>query len=187
MGCIRVTSVCKNVHNASIQHKYWCSNVHKYVRNLNTTAHDALHVYTGVRTRSLSTAFLPLQKCKERVKSLRQLLRTDEEQLKKWLNVVVDDFMSSEDSCEDDDATFFVRPLPWTSLKVNDFFGRLDTTSQNHRSTQSRKMRNKRQIGEPSERPCPIDKYSKTLLWAFGRAFHPAQNPSTVTPSRGRN
>ena len=83
--------------------------------------------------------FYLTQKCKERVKALQ----TDDERLKKWMNVMVNDFMSSEESCEEDD-TFVIRPLPWRSFKVNEFFGRLDTTSKTHRSSQSRKMRNGR-------------------------------------------
>ena len=91
--------------------------------------------------------------------------------------------MSTEESCEDNDDTFTVRPLRWRSLKVNDFFTRLDLAAQSRRSSQSRKMRNQRQTGEPSVRPCPIEKYGKSLLWAFSREYHPAQSPSTSTPS----
>jgi len=134
------------------------------------------------------------------------MIQTDEERLKKWMNVMVSDFMSSEESCED---MFVIRPLPWRSFKVNivctffilgymllslhinlhesnEFFGRLDTTSQTLHSCQSRKMRNKRNSGEPSERPCPIAKYGKSLLWAFSRVHHPIQSPTT-TPGRSRS
>ncbi len=78
---------------------------------------------------------------------------------------MVDDFMSTEDSDHDD--TFLVHPLKWRSLKVNDFFARLDVTTQSRRSSQSHKMRNQRKTGEPSERPCLVDKYAKSLRWAF--------------------
>ena len=77
---------------------------------------------------------------------------------------MVNNFMSIEEFCEE--AMFVIRPLPWWSFKVTEFFGRLDMTSQTLHSCQSRKMRNKRDSGEPSERPCPIAKYGKSLLWA---------------------
>jgi hypothetical protein len=95
---------------------------------------------------------------------------------------MVDDFMSSEESSGED---FVVRPLKWRSLKVDDFFARLDATAQSRRSSQSRKMRNQRQAGEmPSQRPCPIANYSNTLLWAFKREYHPAPSPTcSSTPS----
>ena len=80
--------------------------------------------------------FYLTQKCKERVKALKRMLQTDDERLKKWMNVMVNDFMSSEESCEEDD-TFVICPLAWRSFKVNEFFGRLDTTSKTHRSSQS--------------------------------------------------
>ena len=134
----------------------------------------------------IASLFYLNQKCKERVKALKRMIQTDDERLKKWMNVMVNDFMSSEESCEEDD-TFVIRPLPWRSFKVNEFFGRLDTTSKTHRSSQSQKMRNGREPGEPSERPCPITKYGKSLLWAFSRAHHPVQSPSATTPSRSHS
>ena len=128
-----------------------------------------------------------LRKCKERVKALKRMLAVDEERLKKWLHITVNDFMSTEESCEEDDATFIVCPLPWRAFKVNDFFGRLDASLQSHRSSQSRKMRNKRRTGEPSESPCPIGRYGKSHHWAFSRAYHPTPSPSTSTLNRSRN
>ena len=59
------------------------------------------------------------------MKALKRVLQTDDERLKKWMNVMVNNFMSSEESWEKDD-TFGIRPLPWRSFKVNEFFGRLD-------------------------------------------------------------
>ena len=91
----------------------------------------------------IASLFYLTQKCKERVKALKRMIQTDDERLKKWMNVMVNNFMSSEESCEEDD-TFVIRPLPWRSFKVNEFFGRLDKTSKTHRSSQSRKMRNGR-------------------------------------------
>ena len=117
------------------------------------------------------------------MKALKRMIQTDEERLKKWMSVMVNDFMSSEESCEED--MFVIRPLPWRSFKVNEFFGRLDMTSQTLRSCQSQKMRKKRDSGEPSERPCPIAKYGKPLLWAFSRAHHLIQSPTT--PGRSRS
>ncbi len=125
------------------------------------------------------------QKRKERIKTMKLLLHTDDERIK-WMTVMEDDFMSTEESCEDDNTAFTIRPLTWRSLEVNDFFGRLDTAAKNRRSSQSRKMRYERHTGEPSQRPCPVSKYGKSLLWAFSRAYHPAPSPSSsATPSLG--
>ncbi len=52
------------------------------------------------------------------MKTMKLLLHTDDERIKKWMTVMEDDFMSTEESCEDD---FTIRPLTWRSLKVNDF------------------------------------------------------------------
>jgi len=39
------------------------------------------------------------------------------------MNVMVNDFMSSEESCEEEDM-FVICPMPWRSFKVNEFFGK---------------------------------------------------------------
>ena len=45
-----------------------------------------------------------------------------EQHKEKWRKVLVADMMSSEESDDADDGTIIVKPLPWRSEKVTDFF-----------------------------------------------------------------
>lgn len=56
---------------------------------------------------------IPLQKRKEREATILKNSKLNEDQKKKWTTVITNDFMSSEESGEDD--TIVVHPLPWRS------------------------------------------------------------------------
>lgn len=44
----------------------------------------------------------------------------------KWISVIIQEFMSSEDSDDEGAGTIIKHPLQWRSPKVDDFFKNLD-------------------------------------------------------------
>ncbi len=71
----------------------------------------------------------------------------------KWLPCLVPELMSSEDSGDDDDGQYVVRPLMWRSEKVTHLFVKLDHKMQKNATVRSRKMMFTRKQGLPSDRP----------------------------------
>ena len=81
--------------------------------------------------------------------------RLSEDQRAKWLKVMDNVYMSSEESGEDD--TMLVHPLPWRTECVNQMFKRIDAYSSSKKSPQAKRQMKKRAIGENSTRPKPSD------------------------------
>ena len=75
----------------------------------------------------------------------------------KWSKVLISEMMSSEESRrEDSDCDVItVRPLPWRSARVNDFFASLDDNTKVHMSSQAKRQTKVRCTGNPSTRPIP--------------------------------
>lgn len=73
------------------------------------------------------------------------------EEQKKWLAVISNDFMSSEESEEE---TIVVHPLPWRSDYMNQMFKRVDEYVNSKKSPQARRQMKERVVGSPSPRPC---------------------------------
>ena len=67
------------------------------------------------------------------------------------------DLISSEESGEEDEGQFIVRPLPWRSEKVDNFFATLDHKHEKRQTVRSKKMSYGRKDGLPSDRPKPQD------------------------------
>ena len=86
-----------------------------------------------------------------------------EESKQKWLAVMVNDLMSSEESGEDDTVT--VHPLPWRSEYVNKMFQNTDKYSKLRKSPQASRQTKKRITGSPSVRPSPSK--SDIPAWAL--------------------
>lgn len=86
-----------------------------------------------------------------------------EESKQKWLTVMVNDLMSSEESGADD--TVIIRPLPWRSEYVNKMFENTDKYSKLRKSPQASRQTKKRIVGSPSARPCPSK--SDVPTWAL--------------------
>ena len=91
------------------------------------------------------TILLYLQKRKEREAAIRR----------KWLTIITNYYMSSEDSGDDDSIT--VRPLPWRSNYVNVMFSKIDVYCSHKKSPQARRQMKGRNIGSPSSRLRPAD------------------------------
>ena len=95
------------------------------------------------------------------------MLKNDAARLEKWEKIINIDFMSSEDSCSDEDGddepTFLLKPLPWRSEKVNNFLGTLDEAAKTISNKQSKKMRYNRSKSTPSKRRCPLHCYKDCL------------------------
>ena len=75
-------------------------------------------------------------------------------QKQKWMKVMTNDFMSSE---ENDDDNTIIRPLEWRSTYVNEMFTRIGSFSQNKKSPQAKRQTKTRVYGQPSSRSCPMD------------------------------
>ena len=87
----------------------------------------------------------------------------------KWTKVLVPEMTSSEednDDEEDDESdVFVVRPLPWRSTAVDNFFKGLDAHSKSRKTKQAVRQMKSRVLGAPSSRPKPLDK--GIPKWAF--------------------
>ena len=76
------------------------------------------------------------------------------------------EMMSSEESGEDSDCdVIIVRPLPWRSARVNDFFASLDDNTKVHMSSQAKRQTKVRCTGDPST--CPIPKSKGISSWGL--------------------
>ena len=63
------------------------------------------------------------------------------------------DFMSSEESDQDDPNTHIKRVVPWRSDKVNDFFHQVDKKREESMFGQAKRQRKFRSLGEESPKP----------------------------------
>ena len=76
------------------------------------------------------------------------------------------EMMSSEESGDSDeeDNKIIVKPLPWRSSRINNFFQSLDQMSKEGKSPQSLRQMKKRILGSPSTRMRPVGQFPS---WAF--------------------
>ena len=95
-----------------------------------------------------------MQKLNARKAALRKTTAIPEKDKAMWMECLVPEVMSSEDS--EDDGSFTVRPLPWRSGKATRFLTSLDLKHRKKQSRKSRVMTYQRSDGLPSDRPKPI-------------------------------
>ncbi|XP_063446532.1 uncharacterized protein [Mytilus edulis] len=93
----------------------------------------------------------------------RKIDPKEEERFMKALEI---ETMSSEDSDSEDDSIFVTRPLSWVSTEFKQLIQRLDRKYDRMLNAQGKRLKSKRTVGEPSDRPCP--KKPKGLEWMFG-------------------
>lgn len=107
---------------------------------------------------------LCLQKRCERESAIKQSKKLSDECKEKWLKVITNDFMSSEESESED--TYVVHGLPWRSSSVSRMFEKIDNYCDNNKSPQARRQMKKRVVSDtPSTRAKPNnDKYP---IWSF--------------------
>jgi hypothetical protein len=105
---------------------------------------------------------ISLQKKKEREAAVMMNSKLTEEKRTKWLSVIKNEFMSSEESDEDD--AMVVHPLPWRSEYVNLMFKKIDEYCFAKKSPQARRQTKQRIIGSPSRRVAPG---TTEPVWAF--------------------
>ena len=81
--------------------------------------------------------------------------RNDDDK-KKWLDVLNISIMSSDDSDEDNgEDVIIVHPLPWLASEVVAFKSKMDEEINNEKTSQARRQTKRRVIGVPSLRPEP--------------------------------
>lgn len=78
-----------------------------------------------------------------------------QQQKNKWLAVIANDIMSSEESGPDDDS-ILVHSLPWRTQYVTKMFGKIDQYTRSKKSPQALRQMKKRVIGATSNRPRPV-------------------------------
>ena len=86
---------------------------------------------------------------------------------KKWNEVLRFDMMSSEEDDSEEEDVIIVRPLPWRSPSVNDFFSTLDKRAKEKKTNQALRQMKTRVMGSASVRPKPKD--LKIPKWALSR------------------
>ena len=98
---------------------------------------------------------LPLQKKKEREAAILKNSKLTPDQREKWLSIAKNEYMSSEESGDED--YIVVHPLPWKSEYVNKMFEKIDAYVKSKKSLQARRQMKNRRIGCPSSRLRPIN------------------------------
>ena len=86
----------------------------------------------------------------------------------KLTKVLIPEFMSSEESCGSDDDRIALKPLPWRSSKISEFFSVLSDTAHKNKTKQAQRQTKERIIGDVSTRPKPLD--SSIPSWAFSKS-----------------
>ena len=100
------------------------------------------------------------QKLQERTSAFKKR-RYQPKDNEKWSKVLVSEFMSSEESGEENDI--IVKPLPWRASRVDSFFCSLDEETKNGKLSQSIRQMKSRILGDLSSRPQPSDKNFPSL------------------------
>ena len=77
------------------------------------------------------------------------------EQRTKWLSVTKRDYMSSEESGDDD--FIVLHPLPWRSAYITKMFSKMDAYIISKKSSQAKRQMKRRRLGDPSCRTQPRD------------------------------
>lgn len=108
-----------------------------------------------------------LQKKKEREAAILKNSKLTPDQRTKWLTVTKKEYMSSEESGEDDTIT--VHPIPWQSDYVSKMFNKIDSFIVRKKSCQARRQMKERKIGTPSNRTPPG---SDAPEWAIVHTAH---------------
>lgn len=73
------------------------------------------------------------------------------------------EMISSEESGDED--VIIIKPLPWRSSRVTEFFRKMDEKTIEQRSQQAKRQTKSRVLGEASLRPKPAHPLSPA--WAF--------------------
>ena len=92
--------------------------------------------------------------------------KLNKEQKEKWLSVISNDTMSSEESGPED--VIIVHSLPWRSQYVNKMFAKIDRYIHCKKSPQALRQMKDRSDGSQSKRPVPRDKFPQ---WVFDRSI----------------
>ena len=89
-------------------------------------------------------------------------LKVEDKKRKKWNEVLDLQYMSSEES--EDDNVLKVKPIPWLSSKVKQFKKTLDEEKEKNLNAQSKRQRKRKVTEETSERIRPDGSRSR---WIF--------------------
>ena len=82
----------------------------------------------------------------------------------KWEKIFCIEMMSSEE-IEDENDTIILKPLPWRSKRVTNFFSNVDRHTTAKKSAQAKRQTKSRVLGSPSTRQPPTN--SNIPSWAL--------------------
>lgn len=88
-----------------------------------------------------------MQKRKERESAIYKSKKLTENQKKKWLKVVTNDYMTSKESDEDNTDRVVVHPLPWRSDVVDRMFDKIRSHLSANKSLQAKRQMKERLVG----------------------------------------
>ena len=102
-----------------------------------------------------------LQKKKDRESVIQKSKKPSLKQKDKFLHIIFNDFMSSEESQDHD---LDIHSLPWRSKLVDFMFQKINENITLNHSSRSKRQKKTRKTSQPPSHPCP----SSTQEWAVG-------------------
>lgn len=131
------TAYCDSYKVAPMQFIWQMVVMHEVVRNNYDIYYRSGFVLINIHTALYN---MYLQKKKEREAAVLKCKNLTKEQKEKWSALMVNSFMSSEESDIDgDEEIVTVHPLPWRSKYVSTMFTRIDDYVQKHKTPQARR------------------------------------------------
>ena len=136
--------------------------------------HTHTHIHTHIHTHTILTFFKHIyihfinQKRKEREAAVLRNKKLTKEQQEKWLQVMRNEMMSSEESDVDEEGEGItvVHLLVWRSKYCSSMFSKIDKYSYSFKSAFGRRQTKRRKYGSPSSRPLPPGVRSSIPEWA---------------------
>ena len=96
-----------------------------------------------------------LQKRKERESAIFKSTKLTKEQKQKWMKVKSNEYMSSEESDNDNCERVIIHPLPWRSEVIDRMFQKIDDHLSANKSSQAKRQTKERTVGVVSNHKCP--------------------------------
>ena len=91
------------------------------------------------------------------------------EQKQKWMKVMSNEYMSSEESDNDNCERVIIHPLPWRSEVIDRMFQKIDDHLSANKSSQAKRQTKERTVGVVSNRKCPNGEHVPS--WAISNAI----------------
>lgn len=110
-----------------------------------------------------------MQKRKERESAICKSTKLTKEQKQKWLKVMTNQYMSSEESDDDNCDRVIIHPLPWRSEVIDRMFQKIDDHISAKKTSQAKRQTKERIVGLVSNRKSPNGEHVPS--WAINDAY----------------